>query len=100
MAHKPSKSDWEKLAAKEARGRDLSRETVEGIALNITYGPVDAADIDCGFPGLPPYTRGPYATMYAGRPWNISQYASVTTTEETNDFYCLNLADAHNGISV
>src|SRR4051812_1204713 len=98
MTDKPSKSDWEALAAKESRGRDLSRETVEDIRLNTVYGPDDA--IDSGFPGLPPYTRGPYATMYAGRPWTIRQYAGFSTAEESNAFYRRNLAAGQKGLSV
>jgi methylmalonyl-CoA mutase len=100
MADKPRKQDWETLAAKESRARDLSRETVEGIALATVYGPDDAADIDSGFPGLPPYTRGPYATMYAGRPWTIRQYAGFSTAEESNAFYRRNLAAGQKGLSV
>src|SRR5215210_2037589 len=91
---------WKNLAAKEARGRDLSREMLEGIALNTVYGPDDAADIDSGYPGLPPYTRGPYATMYAGRPWTIRQYAGFSTAEESNAFYRRNLAAGQKGLSV
>src|SRR3954466_15186785 len=97
---KPSKSDWEKLAAKEARGKDLSRDTVEGIRLNTVYGPDDSAGIDSGFPGLSPFTRGPYATMYAGRPWTIRQYAGFSTAEESNAFYRRNLAAGQKGLSV
>ena len=97
---KPSKSDWEKLAAKESRGKDLSRETVEGIRLDTVYGPDDAAGIDSGYPGLPPFTRGPYATMYAGRPWTIRQYAGFSTAEESNAFYRRNLAAGQKGLSV
>jgi methylmalonyl-CoA mutase len=100
MTDKPSKSDWKTLADKESKGRDLSRETVEGIALQTVYGPDDAAGIDSGFPGLPPYTRGPYATMYAGRPWTIRQYAGFSTAEESNAFYRRNLAAGQKGLSV
>src|SRR5687768_11411120 len=100
MADKPTKSDWEQLAAKEARGRDLTRETLEGIQLKTVYGPDDAAAADSGFPGLPPYTRGPYATMYAGRPWTIRQYAGFSTAEESNAFYRRNLAAGQKGLSV
>jgi methylmalonyl-CoA mutase len=100
MADKPSKSDWETLAEKESRGKDLSRETFEGITLNTVYGPDDAADIDSGYPGLPPFTRGPYATMYAGRPWTIRQYAGFSTAEESNAFYRRNLAAGQKGLSV
>ena len=80
------RQEWEKLAGKESRGRDLSRETVEGIQLSNVYGPDDAAGIDSGYPGLPPFTRGPYATMYSGRPWTIRQYAGFSTAEESNAF--------------
>ena len=55
MIDKPSRSDWEKLAAKESRGKDLSRDTVEGIRLETVYGPEDG--IDSGFPGIAPFTR-------------------------------------------
>jgi len=97
---KPSKSDWEQLAAKEIRGKDLSRETFEGIRLSTVYGPDDAADIDIGYPGIAPFTRGPYATMYAGRPWTIRQYAGFSTAEESNAFYRRNLAAGQKGLSV
>jgi methylmalonyl-CoA mutase len=100
VTDKPSRSDWEKLAAREAQGKDLSRETVEGIRLGTVYGPEDAAGIDPGYPGLPPFTRGPYATMYAGRPWTIRQYAGFSTAEESNAFYRRNLAAGQKGLSV
>jgi len=91
---------WKALAAKESRGADLSRETLEGIRLKTVYGPEDAAHIDSGYPGVAPYTRGPYATMYAGRPWTIRQYAGFSTAEESNAFYRRNLAAGQHGISV
>jgi methylmalonyl-CoA mutase len=100
VTDKASKSDWQTLAAKEARGKVLSRETIEGIALKGVYGPDDVAHIDSGFPGLPPYTRGPYATMYAGRPWTIRQYAGFSTAEDSNAFYRRNLAAGQKGLSV
>jgi methylmalonyl-CoA mutase len=96
----PSKSDWKKLADKESRGKDLSRDTVEGIRLNTVYGPEDSAGIDSGYPGVAPFTRGPYATMYAGRPWTIRQYAGFSTAEESNAFYRRNLAAGQKGLSV
>ncbi|HTK59349.1 MAG TPA: methylmalonyl-CoA mutase [Sphingomicrobium sp.] len=100
MTKKPNIDDWKALAAKEARGRDLSRETPEHIRLNNVYGPEDSAGIDSGLPGLPPYTRGPYATMYAGRPWTIRQYAGFSTAEESNAFYRRNLKAGQKGLSV
>jgi methylmalonyl-CoA mutase len=98
VTDRPSKTDWKALADKESKGRDLSRETMEGIRLDTVYGPDGA--IDSGFPGLPPYTRGPYATMYAGRPWTIRQYAGFSTAEESNAFYRRNLAAGQKGLSV
>lgn len=100
MTDKPSKQDWETLAAKESRGKDLSRETVEGIRLDTVYGPDAVAGIDSGYPGVAPFTRGPYATMYAGRPWTIRQYAGFSTAEESNAFYRRNLAAGQKGLSV
>jgi len=100
MTDKPTKDDWKALADKEARGKDLSRETPEHIRLKNVYGPEDAAGIDSGLPGLPPYTRGPYATMYAGRPWTIRQYAGFSTAEESNAFYRRNLKAGQKGLSV
>jgi len=98
VTDKPSKSDWKALADKESKGRDLSRETVEGIRLNTVYGPEDA--VDSGYPGVAPFTRGPYATMYAGRPWTVRQYAGFSTAEESNAFYRRNLAAGQKGLSV
>ena len=91
---------WEKLAQKEARGKDLGRQTFEGIRLATVYGRDDAKNIDSGFPGVAPFTRGPYATMYAGRPWTIRQYAGFSTAEESNAFYRRNLGAGQKGLSV
>ena len=91
---------WKALADKEAKGRDLSRETLEGITLKTVYGPEDVAGVDSGYPGVAPYTRGPYATMFAGRPWTIRQYAGFSTAEESNAFYRRNLAAGQKGLSV
>src|SRR3989337_1319486 len=71
-----------------------------GPAPKTVYGPEDAATVDSGFPGLPPYTRGPYATMYAGRPWTIRQYAGFSTADESNAFYRRHLAATQHGLSV
>ena len=100
MTDKTSKSDWEALASKESRGKDLRRQTVENIPLETVYGPGETEGIDSGYPGLAPFTRGPYATMYAGRPWTIRQYAGFSTAEESNAFYRRNLAAGQKGLSV
>ncbi|MBA3669320.1 MAG: methylmalonyl-CoA mutase [Sphingomonas sp.] len=92
--------DWKALAAKEAKGRDLGRDTPEGISLKTVYGPADVAGIEPGYPGIAPYTRGPYATMFAGRPWTIRQYAGFSTAEDSNAFYRRNLAAGQKGLSV
>ncbi|MBV9969044.1 MAG: methylmalonyl-CoA mutase, partial [Xanthobacteraceae bacterium] len=55
---------------------------------------------ETGYPGLAPFTRGPYATMYAGRPWTIRQYAGFSTAEESNAFYRRNLAAGQKGLSI
>jgi len=91
---------WKALADEESKGRDLSRETLEGITLATVYGPQNVAGIDPGYPGLPPYTRGPYATMHAGRPWTIRQYAGFSTADESNAFYRRNLAAGQKGLSI
>jgi methylmalonyl-CoA mutase len=100
MTDKPSRSSWEKLYEKESRGRDLSRETVEKIRLRTVYDSEDVEGIDSGYPGIAPFTRGPYATMYAGRAWTIRQYAGFSTAEESNAFYRRNLAAGQKGLSV
>jgi methylmalonyl-CoA mutase len=79
---------------------EIIRDTLEGIRLKSVYGPQDSAGIDSGRPGEPPFTRGPYATMYAGRPWTIRQYAGFSTAEESNAFYRRNLAAGQKGLSV
>ncbi len=79
---------------------ETTRETPEGIRLKTVYGAEDSAGTDPGRPGEPPFTRGPYATMYAGRPWTIRQYAGFSTAEESNAFYRRNLKAGQKGLSV
>lgn len=100
MTKRPTKDDWKALADKESKGRLPERQTPEHITLKTVYGPEDVEGIDSGWPGLPPYSRGPYATMYAGRPWTIRQYAGFSTAEESNAFYRRNLAAGQKGLSV
>jgi len=99
MAERPDLSDWEALAAREVKGRDLSWETPEGITVKPLYTAADVA-VDPGLPGFAPFTRGVRATMYAGRPWTIRQYAGFSTAEESNAFYQRNLAAGQKGLSV
>ncbi|MFU8777574.1 MAG: methylmalonyl-CoA mutase family protein, partial [Roseovarius sp.] len=83
------KDDWRKLATAELRGcapEDLTWNTLEGIAVQPLYTQEDVADLPHmgSIPGQAPFTRGVKATMYAGRPWTIRQYAGFSTAEESN----------------
>jgi methylmalonyl-CoA mutase len=96
---------WAELATRQMKGRspdELVWETPEGIDVKPLY---TAADLDGNphadtLPGMAPYLRGPQATMYAGRPWTIRQYAGFSTAEESNAFYRKALAAGGQGISV
>ncbi|QGY79842.1 methylmalonyl-CoA mutase [Sphingorhabdus lacus] len=90
--------DWKKAADKEVKGKDLTWRTPEGIAVKPLYTSDDAGDP--GLPGFAPFTRGVRASMYAGRPWTIRQYAGFSTAEESNAFYRRNLAAGQKGLSV
>lgn len=74
----------------------------EGIEIKPSYGPDDLAGLDAldTFPGLSPFLRGPYPTMYTTQPWTIRQYAGFSTAEESNAFYRRNLAAGQKGLSV
>ncbi|MFH1557389.1 MAG: methylmalonyl-CoA mutase, partial [Pseudomonadota bacterium] len=76
--------------------------TPEGIALKPLYGPQDVAGLDFidTYPGIAPFLRGPYPTMYANQPWTIRQYAGFSTAEDSNAFYRRNLAAGQKGLSV
>ncbi|MEO1292733.1 MAG: methylmalonyl-CoA mutase family protein, partial [Pseudomonadota bacterium] len=102
---KPSMDQWTALAEKELRGRsldDLTWQTAEGIAVKPLYTADDLEAMEHlgGLPGHAPFTRGPRATMYAGRPWTIRQYAGFSTAEESNAFYRQALANGQQGVSV
>src|SRR3990167_4247563 len=90
--------DWQAEAAKEVRDRDLTWHTPEGFHIKPLYTAEDAQDP--GLPGFAPFTRGVKASMYAGRPWTIRQYAGFSTAEESNAFYRRNLAAGQKGLSV
>jgi methylmalonyl-CoA mutase len=107
MAYKNGQEikDWEKLAKKETKGRsvdDLTWQTPEGITVKALYTAEDTANLSHvnNLPGFAPFKRGPKATMYAGRPWTIRQYAGFSTAEESNAFYRKNLASGQQGLSV
>ncbi len=96
--------DWRKLAEKELTSAPeaLVWHTPEGIDVKPLYTAEDIEGIDHldSLPGFAPFVRGPRATMYAGRPWTIRQYAGFSTAEESNAFYRRNLAAGQKGLSV
>ena len=98
-------SDWEASAEKLLKGKSidtLNVETAEGITMSPLYTADDVESLTTTntLPGLEPYIRGPQATMYAGRPWTIRQYAGFSTAEESNAFYHQLLSEGAQGISV
>ena len=102
---RPSLEQWRELARKELRGADpetLTWHTLEGIAVRPLYTERDLEGLGHlgSLPGIEPFTRGPRATMYAGRPWTIRQYAGFSTAEESNAFYRKALAAGQQGVSV
>ena len=98
-------SDWKKLATKEFGSRmesDYELQTPEGIVIKSLYTAEDLETLEHQqtLPGFPPYVRGARATMYAGRPWTLRQYAGYSTAEESNAFYRRNLAAGQTALSV
>jgi methylmalonyl-CoA mutase len=96
---------WEELAAKQMKGKpvdSLNWKTPEGIEVKPLYTAEDLEGLPHvnTLPGFAPYVRGPMATMYAGRPWTIRQYAGFSTAKESNAFYRRNLAAGQKGLSV
>ncbi|MER8537618.1 methylmalonyl-CoA mutase [Mesorhizobium sp. M1005] len=104
MADHVTYEDWQKLAERELKASpdSLAWQTPEGISVKPLYTAADLAGINGldSLPGIKPFLRGPRATMYAGRPWTIRQYAGFSTAEESNAFYRKALAAGQQGISV
>ena len=105
MSDHPDKQKWIELATKELRGKPLESLdwlTPEGIPVKPVYTAEDLEGMEHvnTLPGLAPYVRGPKATMYAGRPWTIRQYAGFSTAKESNAFYRRCLAAGQKGLSV
>ena len=97
--------NWKELAEKQMRGNSLDSltwATAEGIDVKPLYTAEDIDNLEFAntMPGISPYIRGPQATMYAGRPWTIRQYAGFSTAEESNDFYRKALEAGAQGVSV
>lgn len=102
---KASIAEWEALATKQMKGMtpdEMEWHSPEGVPVKVLYTSDDTKDLQYTdtLPGLAPYVRGPMATMYAGRPWTIRQYAGFSTAEESNAFYRKNLAAGAQGVSV
>ncbi|MBT3566631.1 MAG: methylmalonyl-CoA mutase [Porticoccus sp.] len=102
---KPNYSNWTDLAKKEIKSQTLDRllwKTPEGIEIKPLYTSEDVTGLKYqeSLPGFMPFKRGPKATMYAGRPWTIRQYAGFSTAEESNAFYRSNLEAGQQGLSV
>lgn len=102
---KPDYNDWAALATKQMKGLspdEMAWHTPEGIPVKVLYTADDSKNLQHTdtFPGMAPYVRGPMATMYAGRPWTIRQYAGFSTAAESNAFYRKNLAAGAQGVSV
>jgi methylmalonyl-CoA mutase len=96
--------DWSReLKARTGRGpEEWALKTLEQIDLKPLYGPADTARCEGldSMPGLPPFRRGPYGSMYVLRPWTVRQYAGFSTAEESNAFYRRNIAAGQQGLSV
>ena len=100
-----SKKSWSQMAEKELRGKsveELTWKTLEGIDVQPMYTAEDLDGLEHikDIPGEAPYIRGVKATMYAGRPWTIRQYAGFSTAEESNAFYRKGLSAGQQGVSV
>jgi len=98
-------NSWKELAKKQLRGKpieSLTKKTPEGIDIKPLYTAEDLENVEFmnNLPGFEPFVRGPMATMYAGRPWTIRQYAGFSTASESNAFYRKNLAAGQKGLSV
>jgi methylmalonyl-CoA mutase len=105
MSQHPDFQKWEELAAKLMKGKPLDSlnwQTPEGIGIKPLYTAEDIEGLESvnTLPGLAPYVRGPMATMYAGRPWTIRQYAGFSTAKESNEFYRKALDAGQKGLSV
>jgi methylmalonyl-CoA mutase len=94
--------DCKPVAPGTAPAKDTSWLTPEGIPVQPLYGPDDLAGLDFldTYPGIPPYLRGPYPTMYVTQPWTVRQYAGFSTAEDSNAFYRRNLAAGQKGLSI
>jgi methylmalonyl-CoA mutase len=98
----PFEDAWQAAAVRVVPAPAGVAETREGITLARRYSADDLGPVrhTGGLPGLAPFVRGPYSTMYVQRPWTIRQYAGYSTAEESNAFYRRNLAAGQKGLSI
>lgn len=97
-----AKIDIEQVEISNNSTRRESFDSAEGIAIESFYQASDVSNLpfESFQAGIPPYLRGPYTTMYTGRPWTIRQYAGFSTAEDSNAFYRRNLAAGQKGLSI
>ncbi len=105
MAEHPQLNQWKEMSEKQMKGKSIDTllwDTPEGIQVKPLYTAEDLENLEHvnTLPGFAPYVRGPMATMYAGRPWTVRQYAGFSTAKESNAFYRRNLAAGQRGLSV
>mgnify|MGYP006226689687 FL=1 len=95
-------SAWVAKAEAELGRTPEPWETPEGIAVKPVYTSADLEGLDFldTMPGIAPYLRGPYPTMYVNKPWTLRQYAGFSTAEDSNAFYRRNLAAGQKGLSI
>jgi len=100
----PTPEMWRKAAENVAKRplSELAWKTAEGIDVTALYTAADRAGVEHldTFPGFPPFVRGPYPSMYVGRPWTVRQYSGFSTAEESNAFYKRNMAAGQKGLSI
>ncbi|KAG6934177.1 methylmalonyl-CoA mutase, partial [Chelydra serpentina] len=103
LHRQPLHPEWAAMAKKQLKGKnpeELIWHTPEGIAIKPLYSRRDTEGVPEELPGVKPFTRGPYPTMYTYRPWTIRQYAGFSTVEESNKFYKDNIKAGQQGLSV
>jgi methylmalonyl-CoA mutase len=102
LAASDSRGAWQQRLAREQNGHDPVWHTPEQLDLSPLYSAGDLAGVEHlhTMPGLPPFVRGPYPTMYVEQPWTIRQYAGFSTAEQSNAFYRRNLAMGQKGLSI
>lgn len=92
--------EWLRKARSELKGEPKEYLTPEGIPLKGLYTAEDSKGLERSPPGIYPFARGPYATMYTQKPWTVRQYAGFSTAEDSNAFYKKNLLAGQQGLSV